>query len=245
MTHDEEQRFTVLQSGQCVPVAYVRDYYGLQWPFEGDLLHDYETWAGRLKRRAPCPADSAPRYELEGFLQQQRVLSKKWMGARLGMTVASLDQLLAHLRDIGLPPQRYVVYPDLISEALSEDLVPNLRGLRFRTFSDHNSFCERLHAELAPLIGGEVERLFCATSDRIQDYPRQFASNFDCITLAPVSGKHQMWLDFRKPLSLAPDRCSKLLYAENHDALLPYRAGRQEPDDLGVYHQFLAEQAHG
>ncbi len=160
-------------------------------------------------------------------------------------TTASLDLLLAHLHDIGLRPQRYLVYPQLVSDSLAEDIVPNLRGLRFRTFSDHTSFCERLHAELVPILGAEVERLVCATSDRLQEYPRQFANNFDCITLEPVSGKHQIWLDFRKPLNLAPDRCSKLLYAENHDVLRPYRAGRQDPDDLGTYQEFLAGQQHG
>lgn len=245
MNAQEEQRFGFLRAGQCVPVEYVREYYGLEWPFVGELLADFEAWAGRLRRREQCGGGGVPRYELEAFMQQQRLLPRKWMGVRLGMTAGSLDRLLAHLHEIGLRPQRYVVYPQLVSEALSEDIVPSLRGLRFRTFSDHNSFCERLHAELAPILGAEVERLFCSTSDRLQEYPRQFANNFDCITLAPVSGKHQMWLDFRKPLSLAPDRCSKLLYAENHEALRPYRAGRQEPDDLAAYEQFLAEQQHG
>jgi hypothetical protein len=244
MTPQEEQRFNFLRSGQCVPVDYVRDYYGLQWPLEGDLLHDYGVWVGRFRRTDQCPGDAVPRYDLEAFMQQKQVVPKKWMGARLGMTVASLDRLLDRLRDIGLPPQRYIIYPQLISEALSEDLVPNLRGLRFRTFSDHNSFCGQLHAELAQILGEPIERLFCATSDRLQEYFRQFANNFDCITVEPVSGKHQMWLDFRKPLSLSPDRCSKLFYAENHEALLPYRAGRQEPD-LELYQQFLAGQAHG
>ena len=52
------------------------------------------------------------------------------------------------------------------------------------------------------------------------DYPRQFASDFDCVTLAPVSGKHQIWLDFHKPLDLPPDRCSKLFYVENREAFV-------------------------
>jgi hypothetical protein len=51
-----------------------------------------------------------------------------------------------------------------------------------------------------------------------------------------------MWLDFRKPLSLGPDRCSKLFYTENHDDLLPYRAGTQEPRDIDIYNHFVAEQ---
>jgi len=177
-------------------------------------------------------------------MQQKNVLPKKWIGARLGMEVASLDELLTRIKDIRMRPQRYVVYTDLIAESLPEDLVPNLPGLKYRTFSDHNSLCQRLHADLDKVLGIKTQPLFCATADRLQDCPRQFASHFDCITLAPVSGKHQMWLDFRKPLNLGPDRCSKLLYAENRDALRPYCAGTQEPDDLESYLQFLAGQQH-
>ena len=153
MTPQEEQRFQFLRAGQCVPVEYVRDYYGLEWPFQGELLIDYETWAAKRKMR--CEDECVPRYELESFMQQQRVLPKKWMGARLGMTTASFDLLLAHLQKIGLHPQRYIVYPHLIAESLLEDIVPNLQGMRFRTFSDHNSFCERLHAVLAPILGAK------------------------------------------------------------------------------------------
>ncbi len=244
MTGQEEQRFDFLRAGPCVPVEYIGEYYGLEWPFHGELLADFEAWASRSRRRVNCGGDVS-RYEVEAFMGHQRIVPRKWMAARLGMTTGSLDRLLDRLPEMGLRPQRYIVYPQLISEALSEDIVPALRGLRFRTFSDHNSFCERLHAELNPILGTPVEGLFCATSDCLQDYPRQFANNFDCITLAPVSGRHQMWLDFRKPLTLPPDRCSKLLYAENLDALRPYRAGRQDPDDLELYQHFLAGQGHG
>jgi len=161
------------------------------------------------------------------------------MAARLGMTVRSFDELLSKLVDIGMRPQRYIVYPDLIAESLSEDIVPALPGLKFRTFSDHNSFCERLHAELRQVIGIDVEKLFCATSTVMEDYPRWHANNFDCITLAPISGKHQMWLDFRKPFALAPDRCSKLFYFENRDELRTFCAGTSEPHDLDVYEAFV------
>ena len=165
------------------------------------------------------------------------------MAARLGMNLDSFNLLLNHLPDLGMRQQRYEVYPGLISESLTEDIVRNLPGLRFRTFSDHNSFCERLHAELAPILGREVEKLFCATSEVVQDDPKKYANAFDCMTLEPISGRHQMWMDFQKPLNLAPDRCSKLFYSENLVALQPYRAGTQDPD-LEAYQQ-LAEQGHG
>ena len=88
--------------------------------------------------------------------------------------------------------------------------------MRFRTFADHNAFCERLHAEIGK-AGVDVEPLFCATSTKLDEYPRRFAMHFDCLTLEPLSTKHAVWLDFRKPLNLPPDRCSKLLYAEDRE----------------------------
>jgi hypothetical protein len=237
----EQERFDFLRQGPCVPVQYVQDYYGLPWPLADDLHPDFELWRGQLRRPADCGEGNISRYELETFMQQKSVLPKRWLGARLGMKAVSLDRLLSRLKDIGIRPQRYVVYDDLIAESLSEDLVQNLPGLKFRTFSDHNSFCQWLHAELDKVLGIKVQPLFCETATRLQD-SQQFASHFDCITLSAVSGKHQMWLDFRKPLNLGPDRCSKLFYAENRDALRPYCAGTQEPDDLEAYMQFLAGQ---
>ena len=53
-----------------------------------------------------------------------------------------------------------------------------------------------------------------------------------------------MWLNFRKPLNLTPDRCSKLLYLENRDALRSFCAALEEPDDLEQYTRFLAREQH-
>ncbi len=118
-------------------------------------------------------------------------------------------------------------------------------GLRWRVGRANGRSLRKKASGARGLLGtaiAKVQPLYCATANRLEDYPRQFASNFDCITLNPVSGKHQVWLDFRKPLNLGPDRCSNLFYVENRDALRPYCAGTQEPDDLEGYVQFLAEQ---
>lgn len=245
MNAQEQERFDSLHRGSCVPITYIRDYYGLPWPLTEHVRADFEVWQRQRGRRRGCAEGAASRYDLEEFMQQKDVMPKKWMAARLGMRVASLDELLARLTDLGMRPQRYAVYADLIAASLSDDLVPTLPGLKFRTFSDHNSFCERLHAEIDKVLGIKVQPLFCETSERLEDYPRQFASNFDCITLAPLSARHQLWLDFRKPLNLGPDRCSKLFYVENRDALRPYCAGTQEPDDLDGYLVLLARQGGG
>ena len=171
-------------------------------------------------------------------------LTKKWMGARLGMTEGTLDRLLARIDVFGMQRVRYELGSEFIADSLQEDLVRYVPGMRFRTFGDHTSFCERLHAEIGK-AGVRVDPLFCATSTKVGEDPRLFAMYFDCLTLEPLSNKHAVWLDFRKPLNFPPDRCSKLVYAEDHERLMPFIAGRSEPNDLISYEDFLAGRRNG
>jgi len=245
MNQYEQFRLDCLINGPCVPEGYIREYYGLAWPFEGELREDFDIWLSQLRRRTGCSAGNVSRYELEAFIQQKRLVPSKWMAARLGMTARSFDEVLPRLSTVGLRQQRYVVYPGLIAESLSEDVVPAFPELKFRTFGSHNSFCDRLHEVIHSTLGIEVVKLYCATSTIMADDPRWYANNFDCITLQPLCGKHQMWLDFGKPLSLGPDRCSKLFYFENHDQLHSYFAGTNEPDDRAVYEPLIERRRSG
>ena len=124
--------------------------------------------------------------------------------------------------------------------------VTNLPGLRFRTFTDHESFCSRLHEAVSQELGISLQTihdnsLWCATDQWLAeragdgDYPRRFAQVFDCITCDALSLAHATWLDFGKPMSLGPDRCSKLTYVRHHEELSRYNAGTQEPSDLDRY----------
>jgi hypothetical protein len=235
MTPQEEERLEFLKRGACTPLSYFKDYYGLDWPLTSEAGEDFLSWQKRFRKPTTCPEAEPSRYELEAFLQQQRVLPRKWMAARLGMEIDSLDEILKRLPELGLRTQRYLVYPELVSESLEEDLITHLPGLKFRTFGDHDDFCERLHAELKDTIGIEVKKLLCDTSVRLDEYTPSFANNFDCITLKPLSTKHQVWLDFRKPLTLPPDRCSKHFYVTNREILRPFCAGSREPDGLERY----------
>lgn len=244
MSPEQEQRLHSLSSGPCAPGDYIRDYYGLAWPLSPDTAVALDQYRNGSRRPTTCPAGQWSRHEIEGFMVRSDVLPRKWMGARLGMTVASLDALLAKLDAFGMQRSRYEVGSEFIADSLSEDLVRHVPGLRFRTFGDHTGYCERLHAEAAK-AGAQIDPVFCATSVRLEEYPRRFAMHFDSLTLEPLSTKHSVWLDFRKPLNLPPDRCSKLLYVEDRDRLRPFVAGTSEPDNLGLYEQFLAGGTHG
>jgi len=242
MTLEHLQRFEMLQTGPCVPTEYLRDYYGLILPLSGPAQAAFDPYTASLPRRTPCPADHDSRYEVEGFMSRSELRTKKWMGARLGMQTESLESVLSVLNRIGIQRTRYEVGTEFVAEPLKDDLIRSLPGLRFRTFSDHTAFCERLHAELAKLELN-IAPLYCATADRLGEW-RRYAAYFDCLTLEPLSPAHSMWLNFRKPMNLPPDRCSKLFYVENREALRPFTAGTTEPEDLDTYQQFLAGGKH-
>lgn len=247
MTGPERQHFDMLREGPCASPEYIKGYYGLTWPQPDEARGDFEAWAARLRpeRRPDCPSGWESRYEIESFMQQKNFIPKKWMGAQLGMSGASLEKLLGKLQEIQMRRQLYEAYSELMIKSFDEDLIRNLPGMKFRTFRDHNDFCEHLHRELQNELGIVATPLLCATSERLEENPKQFASNFDCLTLEPVSPKHQMWLDFpTKPLYLGPDRCSKLFYVEHREELRSFRAGSREPEYLDRYEQFLTTSRH-
>lgn len=247
MTPEQESRFQILSQSACSPGQYFQDYYGLKaWPPAAgtEAAAAFDRYRAGLRRTTACPAQTWSRYELEGFMARFDVLPRKWAGARLGMNEDSIQLVLEALGQLGLRRDRYELDTTFILEKLlHDDLIRSLPGMRFRTFGDHNGFCERLHAEFRKL-GVAVTPLFCATQDRLGEYPRRYAMYFDALTLEPLSAGHSVWLDFRKPLNLPPDRCSKLFYVENRDVLRPYVAGTGEPDGLVQYEQFLAGAPH-
>ncbi len=197
---------------------------------------------GGMRNTPTLTNDVAPRFHIERFLDVQELDSIKFAAAKLGMRTDSLRELLPLLSGIGLRTN-YEPYPGLglIQRSLSEDLTRKLPRLRFKTFGTHDVFCQLMHDALRNAFGLEVEPLYCATQDELADAEngfRAFASTWDNLTMQPLSVKHQVWLDLGKPLSLTPDRCSKLFYARNRERLRGHLAGRGEPQNLDVYMRF-------
>jgi len=225
----------------CVDVDFLRETHGIDWPPDEQFGRDFDAWSDSLRNATPCEGGKAHRYAFEMFLQSQRLLTRKYAAARLGMEPESLDRLLPELPRIGLS-KKYAVYRGITDESVSEDLVRTLPGLRFRTFGTHDSFCEVLQGELDQALKLEIRPLFCATAKELGDQP-MYASTWDNITLLPLSVKHSLWLDFKKPLALSPDRCSKLFFARHYNELRPHLAGREEPRDLRYYIDFARRSA--
>jgi len=241
---DDLSRFNMLKAGKWIDIAYLRDYYGLSDLRQNNNLH---TALVRFSTSNPIEANgNVDRYALELFMQKQESLPRKWFAASLGGTVDLLDLILKNRDAIGLPPRAYELFKELIDRRLHDDLLASVKSLRFRTFSDRESFCYRLHDALAAELRMNYEKeirplsLWCETDSWLAqkgdgDYPSRYALDFDCITCKPISVAHAAWLDFGKPMTLGPDRCSKRTYAQNWQELSAVRAGRSEPEDLERY----------
>lgn len=239
----ELHRFQMLQ-GSWIDHDYLHEYYGLGSLPNNLSLRDAVE---RIANGQPAERDgSFNRYAIELFFTKNKLRPKKWMAAELGMTIDFLDIVLDRIDELPVPRRNYLLFEALVDERLRDDLVTNLPSLRFRTFYDHESFCRRTHEALAEALQLSEQQvsdmsLWCATDQWLDrtigdaDYPRRYALHFDCVTCEPLSVAHAVWLDFRKPLSLGPDRCSKLTYVKHLDELQPFLAGTRPPDDLERY----------
>ncbi len=231
----------------CVTADFLSQLYGIRWPPGEAFPDDYHAWESQRFPKQRCGGDLVSRWAAEFFMQDNRVQPLPWSAAGLGMTPGALGEVLTLLPKMGMR-RNYAVYPGLIDKSLKDDLIRSLRGLRFRTFGTHDAFCELLHAAINEATGYHPERWLCATSTELAEYPLLYASQIDSILLQPLSTKHSVWLDLGKPLSLNPDRFSKLFYARHRDEMRQLLAGRGEPGDMDYYLQRLGKaggQAHG
>lgn len=241
MTPQELEHLAELK-GRCTRPEFLERLYGISWPPSPEFAEDFAGWE-QSRNRKGCGGGLVSRWELEAFFRSRRLLPTLWAAASLGMTPESLRRLLPELPRLGMR-RCYQVYPNLIDESLSDDLVEALPGLRYRTFGTHDSFCELLQRTLKDSLGVEFRAWHCGTSLEMGEYPVLYARHVDCITLQPVSVRHTHWLDLGKPVSLPPDRCSKLFYLRNLSELSQSAVGSGEPEGLDQYLSFVAGQVH-
>jgi hypothetical protein len=248
----EQHRLHMLTHRE-VDQQYVEDYFGLANLGDNhELLEDLAKYRQTLRNPPDVAANAFDRYVLEGYFDTTGLLPTKWAAARLGMTPAMLDQILDQAVPLPTPLRKQYRYFDcLVDKQIGEDLVRHLPALRFRTFSDHESFCQQLHEALRAVVGVSendmnAAKIWCATDQVLNnvglgDYPRRFGYHFDCLTCEPLSAAHALWLNFGKPMNLGPDRVSKLFYVRNIDELEEYsRIGTRPPEGLERYQNAIS-----
>jgi hypothetical protein len=232
LTPEQVARLAALR-GSYVNQAFLEDFYGLQ-P-DSALMGAFRAWAARYRRReaAEKPSGEVHRHAIETFFQTERLLPMRWAAARVGMTQRSLEEVLTQIRadDPFLPkgPSE-----QLIPEQLLGNLSSYFPALRNRLFSDHHDFCRELHEAILTTMGLDVEALHCVTAKALGEPDPDYVHDVDAITLEPMGLRYQVWLDFKKPMSLRPDACSLLLYARERPLLSPYLFGSEPQIPAGL-----------
>jgi len=233
MTEAQKGRFSLLQNEWC-GFQFIHELYGVDLSRENRFLRHFRAWAEQRGRAEAVRGErEIHRYRFETFLQTQKLLPKKWGAIRLGMKVESLDQVLAKMSDLGLV---FAYYPSeepnqFVGEKLDHDLLEVFDDFRFRTFSDHNDFCHRLHQAIEQKYGITIRPEFDVTTQFLSNDQRHwdYAHDWDAINIAPVSLQFQVWLDLGKPMNLRPDCCSTLFYVHERELLKDYVVGTSEP----------------
>ena len=181
---------------------FLRETHGIDWPPDEQFGRDFDAWSASLRGATPCEGGKRP-LRLREFLQSQRLLTRKYAAAGLGMEPDSLDRLLPELPRIGLS-NRYAVYRVYRRRIWSEDscgpcrpAIPDVWRPRFVLRGADGASRGFEARDPSPLL---------ATAKELSE--QMYASTWDNITLLPLSVKHSLWLDFGKPLALSPDRCS-------------------------------------
>ena len=210
----------------------IEEFYGISSNAENSHLFRFaRDWAKVHRHLFERERDGKfNRHTLERIFASLNAVPRKWMALQLGMKDQSLVQLLGKLREIQLTPLKFS--DELIAESLKDDLLGLFDEFRFRTLRDHNDWCKRLHDAIFKRFKFKVKKAECIVSKTMKEPSVRYASTFDAISGDPLSTKYSVWVNFGKPISLPPDRCSLLLYWQHHDILHPFLLGTREPEQI-------------
>ncbi len=204
--NDIEKQLDALKTPWC-DQNWASVLYGLELRKEELLLGRFRTWAMRFKKKKNVMnSGGIDRFAFESFLQFSQLLPFRYAAARLGMTEASLREILDKMSAEGI--LSYNMTQDTqgtVSKRLVDDFVQFFPRLSREMPDEHSEYCRRLHETLRTELNIEIESLICDTSKQFRDEPREYAYEFDMLTSEPVSVKYQLWLDIGKPVSLKPD----------------------------------------
>lgn len=175
------------------------------------------------------PGGGVHRAALEWFFQDEGVLPLKWAAARVGTTVDGLTLLLNRMLERGFLARDPRVTDQLVDERVVRDLTRHLRLLQDRTFGDHDDMCRWIQRAAKQDLGiRNLPELRSVSAEGLGQ--KEFASEFDCITFEPIGLRHQVWLDFGKPINLAPDVCGIHTYARHPRLLRPFVMAGEAPE---------------
>ena len=201
-----------------------------------EIIEIIELWEKEQYRR-PHGFESDNSYNrlvFENFCLSNHLVPRKQASLKLGMKLASYDQLIEVLEE--KRPSFYNLkvssYPNYFYRSeLLEGFEKIFEPLRNKIFSDYSNYCRQLHEAIKDGLAIPIEPEKCKVSLRLESSEEEadYANEIDCITLEPIGLRYQVWLQTNKPMNLSPDRCGLHTYKANH-AFLAGKIIGEEPE---------------
>jgi len=209
-----------------------------------DLLADpklagaMRSWAARFRgdesvMRQTTSGPEVHRHALEAFLLQNGLISWKWAAIYYGLETQVLKEVVDRLEGRGdLVQVRSDVSNQLVRQREAASLFRAFSLLRNKVFASRAGMCIAFHAAIASDLKINVTPVYCVTSAVLEPEAPDIAVAFDAITMDPVGLRYQVWLDTKKPVSLAADVCSLKFYVRNEVDLRPHVMKGGEPETI-------------
>lgn len=176
-------------------------------------------------------ADHFNHWHWERFLQRRELVPVIDAAAQLAMSVADFrrvtEQFMKHpgVSSVGSPWANDSNC--VVRKAFLRDFHKGFESLRRTIFASHSSYIRQIHHEISEQLGIRFETRFDCTDSILGETEPRSGYYVDCLTDEPVGLGREVFLEFKKPIELAPDCCSWLTFANHKNLILPYMLGNR------------------
>ena len=219
---DVRKRLKAIKERMCDKQTFM-SLYGLDlWDKAIESAGLFRVWNDRRTIKSNVLIeDKIDRWAFELFLQQEHYLPLKNASIRFAMSEDDFKQVISAMcdKEISMIPSslRDGIVPGLYPSSLLDDLHRKLPSMKKRLFNTETEFIACFHQAIAADLKLQVTTIYSEVSKLLNDKPHEAAREFDVITGEPLGNRHQIWLDFKKPLALRPEACSILTYTRYED----------------------------
>ena len=214
---DISKRLSQLQTEICDRPTFL-SIYGIDlWTMDSEAAALFKVWAAYLGHSPEIiQSERINRWLFERFLQQEHYLPTKIAAIRFAMLESDFTKLIDKMCEKGMLPYSTTKTKDLglYSTSFLDNLTGHFSLMKFRSFNSQTAFINLLHEVIRKELNIEITTVYSECSRKLNENPLEVAYEYDVITGEPMGIAHQVWLDFKKPLSLKPDACSELTFKE-------------------------------
>lgn len=226
------KRVAILRQGEFQSREFFVENYELTQAGLDKMLPRVERWAARANRSA-FMGQHVSRWAFERYYAHFELLSPRSAAARIGTDTSSLRRVVGYAKSLGVPPESIGEIGAGVRADFIDRLIRLFPPLANTIFGDHTQYCRTLHKALLEehvKVEPAIDRSSKAVANQEKGEEEDCAYHYDIVTLEPLGLRFQVWLDFKKPMDLEPDKTSAATYLQNIALLEPFVPGYARPE---------------